>query len=297
MKRAKMVVVVLGLAGFVALQSFTAAQTQNPPATQPAAGQAAGTAPAVKRPPQAKTQAEFDAYNAAVANAKDPAALEKAADDFSAKFPTSELRILLYRNAMHQYQNANNGDKMLEMGHKVLAIDPDDPESLIGVAEVLVERTKDSDLDKDQRWGEAEKDAQHALQTIDTDLPVPPNTPQDKVDAYKGYLRSSAYSVLGALEFNRDKYPEAEADFRKSIDAFPSQPDPVVVLRLALALDKQNRYGDALKEADHAVELTQQDTAAGKLARQERDRLVQLTGGIASPAPSSQPSPSSAPPK
>jgi hypothetical protein len=67
----------------------------------------------------------------------------------------------------------------------------------------------------------------------------------------------------------------------------------VVVLRLALALDKQNKYPEALKEANHAVELTQENTAAGKLARQERDRLVQLTGG-ASPAAAP---PSSTPPK
>ena len=42
---------------------------------------------------------------------------------------------------------------------------------------------------------------------------------------------------------------EAVGYFHKSIDAYPAQPDPVVVLRLALALDKQGKYPDALKEA------------------------------------------------
>ncbi len=55
-------------------------------------------------------------------------------------------------------------------------------------------------------------------------------------------MRSSAYSILGTLAYNQEKYPEAESYYRKSLDAFPSQPDPVVVLRLALALDKQGRY-------------------------------------------------------
>ena len=53
-------------------------------------------------------------------------ALEKAADDFAAKFPDSELRVLLYRVDMNGYQNANQADKMLEVGHKILAIDADD---------------------------------------------------------------------------------------------------------------------------------------------------------------------------
>ncbi|HUK24571.1 MAG TPA: tetratricopeptide repeat protein [Terriglobales bacterium] len=272
MKRATTVVAMLWLA------TAMLAQQQTPAPTTPPASDTQSAAPA-KRPPQAKTQAEFDAYKAAAA-ITDPAALEKAADDFAAKFPDSELRVLLYRAAMHGFQSANDGDKMMETGRKILAIDPDDPEALIGVAEVLTERTRDTDLDKQQRWDEANKDAQHALQTIDTDLPVPAGTPQEKVDAYKGYLRSSVYSILGTLAYNQDKYPEAESDYRKSLDAYPSQPDAVVLLRLALALDKQNKYGDALKEADRAVELTQDNTTAGQLARREHDRLVQLTGGI-----------------
>src|SRR5579872_779189 len=257
---------------------------QNPPAqTTPPAGQqsAAPATPSAKRPPQAKTQAEFDAYKAAIANMNDAAAMEKAADDFAAKFPDSELRVLMYRAAMHAYQNSNNADKMYDMAQKELKLDPDDPEALIGAAEVIAERTRDSDLDKDQRWGEAQKYAQHALETVDTDVSIPAGTPQDKIDAYKGFLKSSAYSILGTIALNSEKYTDAENYFHKSIDAYPSQPDPVVVLRLALALDKQNKYPEALKEANHAVELTQESSTAGTLARRERDRLVQLTGGTA----------------
>jgi tetratricopeptide (TPR) repeat protein len=287
MKRA-MAVVMLGVATFAWGQGQTPA-AQNPPATPAGTAQSGTTqaAPQTKRPPQAKTQPEFDAYQAAVANAKDPAAMEKAADDFATKFPDSELRVLLYRAAMHAYQSANAADKMLEMGRKVLTIDPDDPEALVGVAEVLVERTRDSDLDKQQRWDEATKDAQRALQTMDTDLAIPLNTPQEKVDAYKGFLRSSIYSILGTLQFNQGKYSDAEGYYQKSIDAYPSQPDPVVVLRMALALDKQNKYADALKQADRAVDLSQQSPTVLEMAKRERDRLVQLTGGI--PVPDSTP--------
>jgi len=282
MKQATTVVVMLVLAaGVWAQQQGT---SQPGAATAPAAQGAAKT----KTPPQAKTQAEFDAYNAAKAQANNPAEMEKSVDDFATKFPNSELTILLERDLMHGYQSANNADKMLEVGRKILKLDPDDPEALIGVAEVISERTKDTDLDKDQRLAEANKLASHALETIDTDIMIPAGTPQDRVDAYKGYLRSSAYAILGTLAFNANKYPEAETNFRKSIDAFPQQPDPVVVLRLAVSLDQQKRYTDALKEANHAVELTQEGSPAGTAARHERDRLVQLTGGI----PESSPSPS-----
>jgi len=294
MKRAATILGMLAVAVLVAAQQQPATTQQTQPAgAQGAAQQGAAPAqPQGKRPPQAKTQPEFDAYNAAMASQKDPAAMEKAADDFATKFPQSELRVLLYKAAMRAYQNANNGDKMSEMAQKLLKLDPDDPEALIGSAEVTAERTRTTDLDKDQRFAQATKSAQHALETIDTDVAIPAGTPQNQIDAYKGLLRSTAYSILGTIQYDQEKYAEAEGFFRKSIDAYPAQPDPVVVLRLALALDKQGKYQDALKEANRAVELTQEGTTAGTTARHERDRLMQLTGSVipsSSAAPASQP--------
>ncbi len=253
---------------------------QDKPSAQSApAGQAA--APAGKRPPQAKTQPEFDAYKAAAA-ITDPAAQEKAADDFAAKFPDSELRPLLYKSVMRSYQQINNGDKMLAMSQKILTFDPDDPDALLGVAQVLAERTRETDVDKDQRLAEARKDAQRALVTVDTDIPTA-NQPQDKIDAYKGFLRSEAYEIIGTLDFNAKDWASAEANLKKSIDAFPQQPDPVAVFRLSVAMDMQNRYPDALKYANQAVDLTKPGTSAGDAARKEKDRLIQLIGGISEP--------------
>jgi tetratricopeptide (TPR) repeat protein len=272
MKRtAILVIALMGVSGWSFGQDKPAAQT-------PAAGQAGTQAPAGKRPPQAKSQPEFDAYKAAAA-LTDPAAQEKAASDFATKYPDSELRPVLYKAVMHAYQQANNADKMKEMAEKVLSYDPDEPEALLGVAQVISERTKDTDLDKDQKIAEARKDAQKALTTIDTDIPAA-GYPAEQLAAYKAFLRSEAYVILGTLDYNAKAWADAEANLRKSIDAYPQQPDPVAVLRLSLALDQQNKYPDALKYANQAVDLTKEGTGAGDAARKEKDRLIQLIGGI-----------------
>ena len=182
MKRAAVILAILSFTAWAAAQTGGQPAKQNPPAT----GQAA-PAPLAKRPPQAKTQPEFDAYKLAVASTS-VADLEKAADDFATKFPESELRVLLYQNAMRLYQNANNAEKTEAMGRKVLALDADNPEALVIVSEVIAERTHDSDIDKDQRFGEAITMANKAMQTIDTDISVPAGTPQEKIDAYKAGL-------------------------------------------------------------------------------------------------------------
>jgi tetratricopeptide (TPR) repeat protein len=311
MKRTAIIVAVCSIAIWAAAQS--SGQAQNPPAAgQAAPAQGAAAPPAAKRPPQAKTQPEFDAWKAAdaisrptpdeqAALQKNPAdapkikeaiagRIEKAADDFAIKFPDSEVRVLLYKAAMRDYQGANNAEKTEAMGRKALNLDGDDPEVLFTVADVIAERTHDTDLDKDQRYDEAMKMAQKSIQTVDTDLGVPQGTSQEKIDAAKAMLRSQAYSVIGAIEYKKDNFAASQTDLQKSIDAYPSDPDPVVVLRLALALDKQQKYPEALKVANRAVELTQEGNQIGTLARRERDRLQQLTGATAAPAqPPAQP--------
>src|SRR5436305_7471899 len=280
MKRAAIVIAVLAACLGTWAQDKPAAQTA--PAGQPAA------APQGKRAPAAKTQPEFDAYKAAI-QLTDAAAAEKAADDFAAKFPDSELRAVLYKSAMQKYQS--NPDKTLEMAQKALALDGDDPEALVTASQVLAERTRDTDLDRDQKLAEAKKDAERALATVDTDVPAT-GFPPEKIDQFKRFVRSEAYAVLGTLATNAKNYPEAETDLRKSIEAFPEQVDPVAVLRLAIALDMQNKYPDALKYANQAVDLTknQPDSPAAKAAHSEQDRLTKLSSGSA-------PGQSAAPPK
>jgi tetratricopeptide (TPR) repeat protein len=292
MKRTAVILAVLSIALSAAAQNSGTPAQQTPPA----AGQAAPTqgAPAqqVKRPPQLKTKPEQDAYNAAAA-ITDASGLEKAADDFAAKFPDSEVRLLLYKNAMRLYQNANNGEKTEAMGRKVVGLDGDDPEALVTIAEVIAEKTRDSDLDKDQRYDEATKMAQKATQTVDTDISVPAGTPQDKLDAYKAGLRSQAFSIIGTIDFKKERYAAAQESLQKSIDAYPQDPDPIVVLRLAITLDKQQKYPEALKVANRAVELTQDNARipaqVKTMAKQERDRLQMLTGGAPPAQPASQP--------
>lgn len=275
---ATFVIAALVLTGMVS----AAGQTSGQPSQQTGTSQATGRGPI-----QTKTPAEYQAYQAAIANAQNAEAMEKAADDFAAKFPDSAVRVLLYRSTMNAYQNAGNAQKLMDVGLKVLNLDKDDPEALISVAEVLQEQTSPTDLDKDKRAKRAIDYAQHALETIDTDLAVPSGTPNERVEAYKKTLRSSAFAIVGTLQYKQEQYADAESNLRKAIEADSANPDPVVVLRLALALDQQKKYPDALQHANRAVELTQEGTDVGKMARNERDRLVTMTGG--NPATGSSP--------
>ncbi|HEV8492904.1 MAG TPA: tetratricopeptide repeat protein [Candidatus Angelobacter sp.] len=294
MRKAAVLIMVL-TATVVAAQAQSSASTPGSPS-----GPQARTANAGRPPIQTKTREEYKAYQAAIANGQSPEAMEKAADDFAAKFPTSDVRVLLYRAAMSSYQNAGNPEKMMSTGLKVLAIDKDDPEALIGIAEILEERTGPTDLDRQQRSEQVVEYASHALKTLDTDLAVPAGTSPDRVDAYKKYLRSTALAIIGTMYYKQEHFAEAETKLRNAMETDAANPDPVVVLRLALALDQQKKYPDALEQANRAVELTEEGTDLGRMARNERDRLVVKASGSGASAVSApsenQPAPQTNPP-
>ncbi|MGH9670942.1 MAG: tetratricopeptide repeat protein [Terriglobales bacterium] len=259
--------VVLGLVAMAAAQAGTASA----PAPQLSISQR-------KIPPAAKSQEENTAYRAIVTNA-DLGAAEAAAKDFEAKYPQSELTYGIYENLMYRYQQANNAEKTVEMGRKVLQFDSDNPMALVTVASVLAERTRDTDLDRDQRLAEAMKDAQRAIDTMGNWLATTPRITDEQAPGVKQALASLAHAAMGRVEMTRKNPAEAEKHYRTSVELDPARPDALTFLRLALALDAQKKYAEALTAAKRAVELSA--TTGGPVAdwaKQEQDRLIKLTG-------------------
>jgi tetratricopeptide (TPR) repeat protein len=254
-------------------------------------GKTTAQAPA-RRPPQAKTRAEFSDYNSANA-ITGGAASEKAANDFAAKYPDSELRSILYSRAMHEYQRENNPGKMLAMGEKILTNDPDNSVALVLTATVLSDNLSDADLDRQQKIAEIRKNANRALETVDAYFTPPAGTAPEQIEAYKKMLRSMAHSALGITDLKLGDNAGAEKELQAAADLGKVQPDPYIWYHLALSQDRQNKYAEALATAEQAVQLSQPGSDLARLAAGERDRLQKLTGTAPpaqqTPANNSQP--------
>src|SRR6478609_4468128 len=273
MKRFQTALVLLSLCGFCA--AFQ----------QPSSGNSKQAQPAGKHVPQAKTHAEFTDYNVAYATAGG-AAVEKAADEFAAKYPASELKAFLYAKAMHEYQNENNPPKMLSVGEKVLQLDPDNSIALVLTSTVLADSLNDADTDRQAKIARARKNATRALETVDSAFVPPANATPEQVTAYKSTLQSMAHSALGIVALKTGDDVTAENELRLSTNLNQSQPDPYLWYHLALAQDHQKKYPEALASVNHALEVMGTNADLGELARGEQKRLLTLTGGTApTPAP------------
>jgi tetratricopeptide (TPR) repeat protein len=267
-------------------QAQSGAQSQpaaSAPGSSSSKSQAASSAANGQKLPQAKTQDEYKAYQD-TASKTDPAQMEAAAEAFVAKYPNSDLKAAVYIQAMNMYGQANNSEKVIAMGRKAIAADPTNPVPLVQVGSALVEITRDTDMDRDQRLAEGAKDAQAAIDNINS-LMVPPNAPADRVAAVKASIITMAYDTLGMANLDKKDYAAAEQQFLKAVDASKSQPEAVVYLRLSVAQDQLKQYPQALDSATKAVQYAPAGSAAQNLAKQQQERLQKLMAGD-KPAPS-----------
>jgi tetratricopeptide (TPR) repeat protein len=278
---------VFGQTGGTSTQNAAGQQSgAQTPGTTPSTGTPAQAAPAGgKRQPQAKTQEEFKAYQE-VASKPDPVSMEQAADAFAKQFPESELRAPLYQNVMLQYQNANNSDKMIEVGRKTLSIDPDNAVALASVASVLATRTRETDLDKEERLAEAKKDASRAIELMTSGAGVPASLTPPQADNFKATITSMGYAALGQADFVNNNFAAAEQSLRKSTSIQGIQPDPITWLQLTLTLDREGKYADALQVANDCIKVSANHPVQ-QYCTQERDRLQKLAANPSAAKPAS----------
>src|SRR5579859_1288675 len=169
--------------------------------------------PTNERRPQARSEQERDDFNAAYA-LTGAAAVEMAANGYAAKYPTSELRRYLYSSAMLQYQRENNPVKMLAMGERMLALDPDNPLALVLTATALADSLGDHDRDHDKKVSTIKHNASRAIQAAETGY----SGESDGAAVYKTTLQSMAYSALGITKLKTGDDAGAEKDLKMATD-------------------------------------------------------------------------------
>jgi tetratricopeptide (TPR) repeat protein len=261
-------------------------------AQQPAAAQA----PAAQGRPQPKitSQAEYKAYQEA-ATKQTPSELELGALEFEMKFPQSDVRTLLFLNAMRAYERAGNSEKTIEVARKVLTIYPNEPDAMLAIANQLASRTRDTDLDREERLTEATNMAQKALNSIDYVL-LPANATPEQADGIKNLMRSMAHAAMGTVDLTRKDFPAAEKEFETATSVNTAYPDPVVWLRLALSREQQKKYSEALDAVNQAVKIAPAGSQVATLATAQHDRLQKLVeGGGQAQGGANSPSPAPAP--
>ena len=200
---------------------------------------------------QPKSQEEVNAL-IALQNAQTPDQRIEAAEKLLTDFKDTEFKETANYVLMLAHQQKNDFENMLLFGERVLAINPDNTGALISLANAIPMRTREFDLDKDEKLAKAEDFAKRAL-TLIPNLDKPsPEMPDDQWLMAKKDFMASVYESLGLVAMKRKTFDTAEEHFRKSLEIGSEQP-AAAFFYLGQALKEQGKKDEAIAALDQAI--------------------------------------------
>jgi tetratricopeptide (TPR) repeat protein len=263
-----------------------------PQAKQAAPAQAAPAAEApIAKQPRVKSQAEGQALAAVFQQQTDPDARLKAAEEFLAKYADSEFKSFVLMLEAETYRQKNDYEKTVIYGERVLEAEPQNYMAMLLLASSIASRTREFDLDREEKLGRAEKHAKTALDLIKAaPKPRPDLTDEDWTRA-KTEFTAQAHEAMALAAMARKNYPVAITEFKTALES-GAAPDPATQVRLGAVYNLSGQYDNAIAVLTKVMETPEIHPQIRQIAQAERARAMQAKGGTATPpAPAAAPAP------
>lgn len=251
---------------------------QAPPAQPPAepgAAPAQPTSPVAKQP-SVKSQEEANLVMAMLQAIQqpDPDARIKAAKELLTKFPNTEFKALALFFITLSLQEKGDYEQTIAYGEQTLKEDPDNIQTLLLLSRMIASRTRENDLDREEKLTTAEKYAAHAVEALKTaPRPNPSVTDEQWAEAKKEML-AQAHEAFAMIAMVRNKTDVAIEEFRKALEAAPPG-DPATMVRLGNALAKAGKFDEAVATLEKVMADPNAPQQVKQIAQAERARALQ----------------------
>ncbi|HXJ94725.1 MAG TPA: tetratricopeptide repeat protein [Terriglobia bacterium] len=281
--------------GSTAVARAGQAQTQDQsqkPAQGPAGSQAGAASQPAQAAPAPPSPDQVKAFNA-IQSELDPARQVQLVDDFAKKYPTSELLSDAYFFGAYASQQQGKVPQVIEYGTKSLQANPNNLRSLLTLATMLPQPQdlQGSDADKEKKLGDAEADANKALEIIPT-LKQPPSQTPEQFAQVKAGLTSQVHASLGMVHLQRAmegltgadpaELAKAEQEYKAAVTG-TKQPNPEDYFRLGEVYENEKKIDEAIDAFSQASKLGQ-GTPIQSYADQQVDKLKKQKAEAPPPA-------------
>jgi len=260
------------------------AQKKGQPAPQGQAAPPAAPPPGspVAKQPQVKSQPEAQAVMAII-NAQDPDSRIKACNELVEKFADSEFKPLALFFAAVSYQQKGDADRMIVYAERTLEADKEHYQAMLMLAAAIAQRTREFDLDREEKLKVSEGYANKALEFLKTAPRPNPNLTDDQWEAAKKEFTAQAHESFAMAAMARNQNDKAIEEFKTAL-ALSSEADPSTLVRLAAVYGKAGKFDDDISTLDKVLAMPELNPQVKKVAQAERDRAVQLKQKGAAPA-------------
>lgn len=240
--------------------------------------------------PKPKSQKEVDAINA-IFNATEPDARIAAAENLLTKFADTEFKAVALQVAAASAQQKNDFEKMVIYSERTIEADPQNYPAMLMLANGIAQKTREFDLDKEEKLQRAEKYARQSIELINTAPKPRPDITDEQWEGAKKDSLAQAHEALGLAAMVRKKYDVAVNEFKTSTEVAPA-PDQATMVRLAAAYNLSGKPDAALPVLDKLMAMPDLNPQIKQAAQNEKVNAMKLkSGGAKSATPGSAPPP------
>ena len=223
--------------------------------------------------PQPKSQEEVDAIMA-VQNAADPNARIAAAQKLLKDFKDTEFKEFANYMMMLSYQQLNDFENMLIFGDETLKHNADNVGVLLQLSFAIPTRTREFDLDKEEKLSKAEDYAKRAITLIPNLPKLDPNLPDEEWLMTKKDFMSQANESLGLIALKRENYDAAIENLTKALE-LAEQQTGATLYHLANAYHKSGNKDMALETVNKSIAAGGMQMTDGADAAQDLKKQIE----------------------
>jgi tetratricopeptide (TPR) repeat protein len=245
-------------------------QQQAPPAQAAPAAVPAGSP--VAKQPAVKSQPEAQGLRD-IFQAQDPDGMIKAAKEFLAKFPDSEYKSTALFMTADSYQRKNDYENTIVYGEQTVAADPQNFQAMLLLGTTIASRTREFDLDREEKLKSAEGYAAKATEILKTAPRPNPRITDEQWEAVKKDLNTQALEIYALASMARNQPDKAIEQFNAVIKS-SAAPDPTTILRLAAVYAKVNKFDEAIANLDKVLATADLNPTVKQIAEAEKTRAV-----------------------
>jgi tetratricopeptide (TPR) repeat protein len=217
-----------------------------------------------------KTKGEYDALNK-MFSATTPDDRIAAGEEVIANFEKTEFKSIVFFTIAQAYVAKKDEVKALVYGERALEADPKSYQAALMMAQLIAVKVRENDLDKEERYKDAEKYANQALANIPAATKPNATLTDAQWEDEKKNLMADAHQYLGIVAMGRKKYDVAVTEFSAAVDG-AHDPDPAAIVRLAAAQNKVGKYDEAIANADKVMAIPNVAPSIKQFAQAEKVR-------------------------
>jgi len=227
-----------------------------------------------QKQPQPKSQKEVEALQA-MFNATTADARIAAAEDLLKKFADTEFKAITLYMLTVSAEEKNDYEKIVVYGERTLEANPKDYAVMLILARNIASKTREFDLDKEEKLGRAEKYATEAIALAKVAPKPRPDIPDDQWAAAQKDFEAQGHQALALAATVRKKTDVAIKEYELAIST-AAQVDQADRVRLAAAYNSAGRHDDAIKVLDEALADPQLNPAIRNAATNEKMKAAKM---------------------